>query len=159
MYDSTPDIVDALRRTPTVLTTLLAGVDAEQAHDRAGDAEGWSIVEVVCHLRDAEDVALARERLMRRENGAYSAALYADRLAAERDYAHGDLRAALADFLGLRETRVAELAAMPVAAWDHVCQHETMGEWSMRGHALHWVWHDLAHMAQIAERLAASQTA
>ena len=65
MYDSSKDLLDALRATPSVLEALLYGCTQEQARTARGGDEGWSVVEVVCHLRDAEERALERMRSMR----------------------------------------------------------------------------------------------
>ncbi len=57
MEDTYNYLVDALRAAPTVLDTLLHGCTPGQAQAVHGD-EDWSVVEIICHLRDNEECAL-----------------------------------------------------------------------------------------------------
>jgi len=69
MYNTTRDLFVAVTATPETLTLLLAGVSQEQAKAARGGDEGWSVIEVLCHLRDAEEIGLQRDIQMRdREN-------------------------------------------------------------------------------------------
>jgi len=43
MYNSTRDLLDALRVTPDTLTGLLVGVTQTQAQEARGGDEGWSV--------------------------------------------------------------------------------------------------------------------
>ena len=65
MYNTPQDLLDALRATPDTIQALLDGVTHAQAAVARGGDENWSVVEVVCHLRDAEERALERMRSMR----------------------------------------------------------------------------------------------
>ena len=65
MYDTARDLTDALAAAPDALEGALAGVDADLARRAHGGDEGWSVVEVVCHLRDAEERAAERMRAIR----------------------------------------------------------------------------------------------
>src|SRR4051812_7531792 len=68
MYDTARDLLDAFRATPVVLARVLDGCTQEQAQAARGGDENWSVVEVLCHLRDAEARGLERMRAMRDEN-------------------------------------------------------------------------------------------
>ena len=153
MYNDTQDLLNALHTTPDALTAMLAAVSPEQARLRSGPDGGWSVVEVLCHLRDSENIALNRERLIRTQDRPVVASLNADAIAASGHYREADLQDVLAEFIRLRMARWAELTAQPATAWDRTCLHEVVGEWSIRHHVLHWVWHDLSHIAQIAQVL------
>jgi hypothetical protein len=65
MYNTPLDLLDALRATPDTLQALLGDVTHAQAAVARGGDENWSVVEVVCHLRDAEERGLERMRSMR----------------------------------------------------------------------------------------------
>ncbi len=60
MYDVPKDLIEALQAAPAVLHGLLSGHTEQQARNARGGDEGWSVVEVVCHLRDVEERAVER---------------------------------------------------------------------------------------------------
>ncbi len=153
MYDSSKDLLDALRATPSVLEALLHGCTQEQARTARGGDEGWSIVEVVCHLRDAEERALERMRSMRDEVSPHLAAYDQEHWAREHNYAADDLREALAAFIHFRRQHIAELEALPADQWERMGQHEEQGHITISSQALHIVSHDMIHAAQITRQL------
>ncbi len=68
MYNIPNDLIDAFARLPDVLEGLLHGYPEETLRSARGGDENWSVIEVLCHLRDAEEYALARNRAMRDQN-------------------------------------------------------------------------------------------
>src|SRR5689334_8510602 len=99
MYNIPGDLSDAFKAAPEVLVKLLEGCTQEQALAAKGGDENWSIVEVVCHLRDAEERGLERTRLMRDQVDPFLEAYDQDAWARERNYGGAGLRDALAAFL------------------------------------------------------------
>lgn len=156
MYDMTKDLLEAFAATPDTLRGLLRNCTHEEAVVARGGDENWSVVEVVCHLRDAEESALARMRLMRDEAHPWLAAYDQDEWAVARNYAGERLDTAVSAFLQLRATYVTELLALNEADWARTGQHEEQGEITIRSHTLHLVSHDAVHLAQIARQLQGS---
>jgi hypothetical protein len=155
MYDTARDLLDAIRATPETLQYLLRGVGDEQARAARGGDEGWSVIEVLCHLRDAEERGLERMRAMRDTNNPHLAGYDQEKCAIERNYAAASLADALSGFLRLRAQHVAELEALPVSAWQRTGQHADLRTITITGHTLHLVSHDAIHLAQISRQLAA----
>jgi hypothetical protein len=155
LYDTAKDLLDGFRAAPAVLEALLQGCTQAQAQAARGGDENWSVVEVVCHLRDAEERGLERMRAMRDEAEPFLPAYDQDAWAAERHYAAADLRAALAAFMRLRAQHIAELAALPADGWERAGRHEEQGRITISAHTLHLVCHDAIHAAQLAEQLGA----
>jgi len=153
MYDSHHDLLEALRATPDVFKRLLKGLTQEQAISLRGGDENWSIVEVMCHLRDAEERALERMRLMRDQPEPALVGYDQEAWARERNYAAADLRNTFDSFLRFRATHVAELTALPPQAWDRVGIHAEQGRITIATHTLHIVSHDFIHAAQIARQM------
>ncbi len=153
MYNSTQELVETLSATPDTLRALLRGVTQERASSARGGDEGWSVVEVVCHLRDAEERSIERMRAMRDEDNPRISGYDQEAWARERNYAATDLRDALATFLRLRAQHVAELSALSPGEWERVGLHEQYGPVTISNHTLHKVWHDAVHLAQIGRQL------
>lgn len=157
MYDIPKDLLDAFRAAPTTLEALLRDCTQEQAQAARGGDENWSVVEVVCHLRDAEQRGLERTRAMRDEDDPFLPAFDQEAWARQHHYAAGDLREAFEGFLSLRAQHVADLAALSPAAWERTGQHEEQGRITISAHTLHLVSHDSIHAAQIARQLARAE--
>ena len=102
MYDLQHDLLDAFQATPETLTGLLDGVDNEEARSARGGDENWSVVEVLCHLRDAEEFFIKRFQAMRDQDNPVIAGYDQEALARERNYKESDIKAALASFSAFR---------------------------------------------------------
>ena len=153
MYDIPKDLLDAFRSAPAVLEALLARYTQEQAQAARGGDENWSVVEVVCHLRDAEERALQRMRMMRDEDDPFLAGYDQEAWARERNYAAADLSQAFARFVQLREQHISELEPLSAEDWERSGRHEEQGHITISAHTLHLVAHDSQHAAQIARQL------
>ncbi len=153
MSDGRQDILDALRAAPSVLEGIAQGCTDEEARSARGGDENWSVVEIVCHLRDAEQRVLERLHAMRDEDNPFLAAYDQEQWARERNYAAANLREALTDFLRLRAEHIDELAALSAEQWERTGQHEEQGRITIASQALHIVAHDFMHAAQITRQL------
>lgn len=154
MYDEGKDLVDALAATPDTLSALLRGVDIARARAARGGDEGWSVVQVLCHLRDAEERALERMQTLRDADDPLIAGYDQEAWAQERNYAADDHLAALATFIRFRRQHVAELRALSPAQWERAGRHEEQGRVTILNHTMHIVSHDAQHQAQLARQLA-----
>jgi hypothetical protein len=153
MYDTRKELLDAYSAAPDVFKGLLASTTPEQARQARGGDENWSVIEVICHLRDAEERALERMRAMRDQDEPSLAGYDQEQWARERNYAAAELRSALAAFVDFRAQHVAELEALPPEAWERPGQHAEQGRITISSHTLHMVSHDTIHAAQIARQL------
>jgi len=154
VYDEGKDLVAALAAAPDTLSALLRGVSIERARSARGGDEGWSVVEVLCHLRDAEARSLERMRALRDAEEPRIAGYDQEAWAQERHYADDDHLAALAAFIRFRIQHVAELAALSPAQWERAGYHEEQGRVTVLNHTVHMVSHDAQHQAQLARQLA-----
>ena len=159
MYDVRTDILDAFRAAPTIFEALLHNCTQAQAQAARGGDENWSVVEVVCHLRDAEERALERTRAMRDQDEPLLEGYDQDTWARERNYAAADLREALAAFLRFRAQHIVELEALEPVGWARAGRHAEFGRITIGEHSAHLVSHDCIHAAQIARQLQNSSEA
>ena len=153
MYDTEKDLLDALHAGPAMLEGLLARCTQEEAAEARGGDEGWSVVEVVCHLRDCEERAVERAVAMRDSDDPVLEGYDQDAWARERHYAADDLRRAFTAFCHYRAQHVAALGALSSAGWQRTGRHTEMGSITILGQAQHIAAHDAIHAAQIARQL------
>jgi hypothetical protein len=111
----------------------------------------WSILEIVCHLRDMEREAyLARYRRILAEDTPALPDVDGDTYSLENDYRSQRLSEVLRDWKGLRREVLKLLGGVRGEQWQRAGVHETAGRSTMddflRRHALG---NDLAHLGQI----------
>ena len=153
MYNLPKDILDAVKAAPTTLQAALEGVTEEQARQARGGDENWSIIEVMCHMRDAEERALERMEAMRDQDDPTLEGYDQEAWARERNYAATNLQDALSSFLGLRSQYIADLSALSPQDWERGGEHAEQGHITILAHAIHMVSHDAQHTAQIVRQL------
>lgn len=153
MYNVHEDLLNALRATPDTLTALLRGVTQDEARAATGGDEGWSVAEVLCHLRDTEEFSIQRVTLMRDQDHPDLIPFDQEQLAVERDYAAEDMHAALFAFIRSRQQYIAILEKLPTESWDRPGNHLEAGRITIFSYVLHIAAHDAVHCAQIARQL------
>lgn len=153
MYNNHRDILDAVGAAPKVLQVLLQDRTEEEAKTKRGGDEQWNLVEICCHLRDAEERALERMRMMRDQDNPWVAGYDPNQWARERNYAAASLDDALAGFLRFRAEYLQVLEGLMPEQWERAGTHEEHGRITILNYAINMVGHDATHLAQIAEQL------
>ena len=150
MYNTKQDLIDALSATPDILAELLAGLQAKPGGLPPVPPGEWSPVEIICHLRDAEERALERMRLMRDKKNAVIEGYDQAAWAVERNYKGDDMWKALDQFQTLRRVHVDELTKLPIEDWQKGGEHAEFGHITILGQTTHSVSHDAVHLRQLA---------
>lgn len=150
---STKERLDRMRQTPGDIAALIAAQPADVLGRRP--AEGaWSATEIVCHLRDVEEVYLERVQLILIHDEPALLVLDPDRWADERQYRRHDMARAHAAFTARRGETLAVLDALDVEQWERAGLHALRGRLTVR-HIVHsWAKHDDGHLDQLRRALA-----
>jgi DinB superfamily len=149
MLDRRGEIIKTLRATPVVLRALVEEIDDAQLRQRPAPGE-WAIIEVVGHLADTEERALARVRRMLAEEDPELAPFDQEALAEQRHYLELDLEEELARLEELRRQHLAELEALDGSGWARTGRHGEHGELSVELYETHVAAEEVDHLAQIA---------
>lgn len=139
-----------LRSLPNEMADLIADLDDESLRWRPIPNK-WSVKEVLCHIRDLEEVHLARYRLMLSEHDPLLPSVDQERLAIERDYINADTRTALTEFRSRRDAVVKLLEAMPLESWSRGGIHKLAGPLTMDQMVVRQKDHDLKHLIQMKD--------
>ncbi len=153
MYNNQQDIIDAVRAAPNVLRVLLLNCTEAEAKSKRGRDEDWSVVEVICHLRDVDERMLERMRMMRDLDKPRLASYDENQWARERKYMETRLQVAFAGFERNRAEYLRELQRLTPEQWERGGTHEEYGRITIINQAIHLIAHDTLHAAQIAEQL------
>ena len=167
------DRLDRLRRTPAEIDVLMAPV-SDAALLRRPDERNWCATEILCHLRDVEElfqlrfhtiVALDEPRILVvgadpehfvpwRIGGAIGHPLDADRWALDRQYRRSDGREALGALTRRRGEVLALLDGLSPADWQRGGVHLKRGRQTLADWVASLAYHDDNHLDQLRRALA-----
>lgn len=136
-----------------VYTHTLSGTSPDDARTLRDGDEGWTVLQVMGHLRDFEAVFVERAKLTLSQDNPALPFPNPDELAAEQDYNSGDLLQYLAEWTTLRRELLAVLAPVADADWERPATHPTRGNFTLTDQLFLTVWHDTNHLAQISKIL------
>ena len=132
------------------LERVISAASAETIVRQPGENR-WSILQVICHLADAELLASVRIRRIitqdRTRLWGYQQEVWADRLG----YQQRKIETVLARFALLRHENGDLLADQPDAAWEQTAEHDLYGVLSLRQLIEDYLDHTSKHLNQIRE--------
>ncbi len=123
---------------------------------RRPDSKNWAANEVICHLRDIEEVYFVRIHaiLLNDEPKIYAdPSGAADRFAEDRQYLRNDAVQALAAFRRRREESLALLRSLTPEQQQRGCLHPTRGRITIDAIVTMLTWHDDNHLDQLRRAL------
>jgi uncharacterized damage-inducible protein DinB len=144
--------VARLARTADDLAAAVRG-RSEDVLARRPDAKNWAAKEVVCHLRDTEELFMERFQLILSMDEPKLSGLNPDRWADERQYLRNDVSAALAAFRKRRDESLEFLRKLPPEAWRRAGVHATRGTLTLEDFVTLMAWHDDNHLDQLTRAL------
>ena len=141
-----------MTRTPDDLAAAIRG-HSEEALSRQPDAKNWAAREVVCHLRDTEELFMERFQMILAMDEPKLSGLNPDRWAEERQYLRNDVNGALAAFRKRREESLELLERLSPEAWQRAGVHATRGKFTLEDFVTLMTWHDDNHLDQLNRAL------
>ena len=162
-----------LAQTPGELERAISGKTDKELSARP-DAQNWAPKEIVCHLRDVEElfqirfhtvVALDEPRILVfgasasdlapwRIGGSIGHPLDPERWAEERQYLRNDTHEALAAFRRRRAEVLVLLRSLSLAEWQRAGVHLSRGRLTLSDWVARLAAHDDNHIAQLRRALA-----
>ncbi|MCB9453756.1 MAG: DinB family protein [Anaerolineaceae bacterium] len=140
---------DAMRKNLKNIGYILQDTPLHDLTTYKDSGEGWTVLQVVCHLRDFEALFLHRAHLTVEQDVPALPFPNPDELAAEKAYHKQDIHAVYADWQGIRAEYIGYQEALPEAAWERLAQHPTRGQVSLQDQLIVTAWHDVNHLEQI----------
>jgi hypothetical protein len=120
------------------------------AHD---GPKGWTVVEVVCHLRDYDTIFRNRAVMMRDLNHPALPFFDHEELARQGNYNAQTLRHVFAELAESRGRTVAFFKQLEPAQWDCTGIHPERGHFTMDDAVMQVGMHDMTHLEQITRIL------
>lgn len=133
---------------PSKVHSVIAPLSEEQLAWRPLPVE-WSLKEVLCHLRDGEEVRLQRMRRVLQEDEPFLPAFDQEAYARDRRYQDELTPLVLPRLVEHRTAQVELLRSVPPDAWSRKGIHEESGPITLEDLATGGVNHDAEHLEQI----------
>jgi hypothetical protein len=145
--------VQRLTRTADELAAALQG-QSDATLSRRPDAKNWAAKEVVCHLRDTEEVFGARlEQVLAMDVAPTFTISNPDRIAGERQYLRNEPGEALAAFRQRRAESLETFAQLTPDQWEKGGIHPVRGRITIDDILSTMAWHDDNHLDQLIRAL------
>jgi uncharacterized damage-inducible protein DinB len=140
----------SLQKTPTLLSLALQGITEQEAQNATDGAEGWSVLFILCHLRDFEAIFLERVRLTVETHEPQLLLVRSnEELTVFNDYANQTIADVRAELSTLREKTITYLTPLTEEQLKRVGIHPLMGASTALEFIVNIALHDIDHIEQI----------
>lgn len=145
---------DQLRKAIVTTELIVQSTSQEDAITYRDGGDGWTVVEVICHLRDFDKVFVERAQLTLNEEFPDLPFPSPDGLAMDLKYNEQDLKDAFKEWKAVREEYVTILEGVSSDEdWERVGNHPKRGCTTLNDQLFIATWHDVNHLAQISKIL------
>jgi hypothetical protein len=142
--------MEALSLAPDRLREATAELDDAALRTRPPSGE-WSIIELVCHLRDYAEIFDSRIGRALHEDNPQVASYDNEDMVTSREYESQDLLSVLAAHRAIRSGMMRKLEPLTEAQWQRTVRHPTWGEPTLEWLMNRCAEHELEHLEDIAE--------
>ena len=137
-----------LRATPGEVAALIEGL-TEDALTRQPADGGWSIRQVLSHMRDAQEVLRARVDVILDEDDPELGSLAVFEWAASEEGRPSSTHEIFDDYRASREETLTRLDAIPLEDWWRAASHEEFGPVFLHQQVSYFAVHECTHLPQI----------
>jgi hypothetical protein len=141
-----------LERTASELTAAIRG-QSDAVLSRRPDARNWAAKEVVCHLRDTEELFMMRFETIMAADEPKVSAIDPDRWAQDRQYLRNDAAEAAAAFRKRRDESLTLLRKLDSDQWTRGAIHPVRGRFTIDDIVSLMAAHDDNHLDQLKRAL------
>lgn len=147
--------IEILERTPAVMRSLLAGLDAQWTQNNEGE-DSWSPYDVIGHLLHGEATDWLPRILIIMNDGDNKTFEPFDRFAQFENSKGKSLEQLLEEFAAFRDRNLSALKALDIqeSDLDRPGIHPALGPVNLRQVIATWVAHDLGHIVQVSRVMA-----
>ncbi|RMG81632.1 MAG: DinB family protein [Chloroflexi bacterium] len=139
--------------TLAILKNVLHSVSQEDATTYRDGADGWTVLEVLCHLRDFDRIFHERARMMLAEDYPQLPAYDHEQMAIDARYNEQDLREVYEELAQSRQAFIAFFNQLDEDAWQKAGVHPERGHFTMLDALMQVGHHDVVHIEQITRIL------
>lgn len=148
--------INLMEKTLQILVNMLDDVNQKKAttlRDLNDGADGWTTLDVVCHLRDFDEIFHNRARMMIEEDDPQLPAFDHEALVIENEYADQDLAEVVDELIASRKQFIRFYQGLSSEQWERAGTHPESGQFSLTDSVMQVGHHDVTHIEQIVRIL------
>jgi len=149
MYIPIKELIQAYSYYPQILSKVFSEDSNFDPYKRNPTPSDWAPVEIICHLRDCEKVALERTLSIKNNNNPLLEGFDQEAWAIEKGYIKSDFKQVFQVFIELRKQHINILIELDNREWNMIGQHTEIGKISIYNHIVRMLAHDFIHAEQI----------
>lgn len=143
-----------METTCATLGHILQNLTQSQAYDLRDGADGWSVVEIVCHMRDFDVIFYNRAKMMLEQDHPQLPGYDHEAMAIDNHYQAEDLMTAYEALKASRAQFVELFRSMTDEQWQRTGVHPERDSFTMIDSVQQVGLHDVTHIEQITRVLA-----
>lgn len=145
--------LNLMQKTQAIIGHTLAHISQEQATTLRDGEDGWTVLEVLCHLRDFDGFFQGRAHMILEQDNPQLPAYDHEALAIERQYNQQDLQQVLAQLAQSRARFVTFFEQLDDDDWMRAGTHPENGRFMLLDALLQVGSHDIDHLEQMTRIL------
>lgn len=142
-----------METTCATLGHILQNLIKSQAYDLRDGADGWSVVEIVCHMRDFDVIFYNRAKMMLEQDHPQLPGYDHEAMAIDNNYQAEDLMTAYEALKASRAQFVELFRSMTDEQWQRTGVHPERDSFTMIDSVQQVGLHDVTHIEQITRVL------
>lgn len=146
--------ISQMEKGTQIMEALLSDVTVEAMTTYRDSGDGWTVLEVLCHLRDFEEVFYHRATITVEQDNPKLPFPDHEALVTEKRYNEQDVLEVLATWKAERTAHIELMKARGENDWERPAQHPNRGNFTLHDQLFLTVWHDTNHLEQITRILA-----
>lgn len=136
-------------------TNIAASVSHQDATTYRDSGDGWTVLEVLCHMRDFDRIFYQRAVMMRDQQLPKLPAYDHEKMAIDRHYNEQEISGVMDEFVASREQFRTFFKELTPTQWERGGYHpEREGVFTMTDALMQVTLHDVVHLEQITRILA-----
>lgn len=142
-------LISTVETTCKIIGNVLAGISQQEAATWRDGDDGWTVLEVLCHLRDFDGFFYERAAMMVERDYPQLPAYDHEALAIERRYNEQNMQQVYCELVESRARFRTFLAGLTNEQWKRSGMHPERGHFTMVDALVQVVTHDITHLEQI----------
>lgn len=143
-----------MEKTIDILANITQSITQEQAATLRDQDDGWTILEVMCHLRDFDGIFYERATMIIEQEYPMLPGYDQETLVTDHEYNKQNLAQVYAELKVARQRLAEFFTLLPDPDWERAGMHPEEGHFTMTDAVMQVSRHDITHIEQITRILA-----